>query len=175
LLSRECKTYLSCMAPSEIPSAGYLKWAALETLLQARLGPDATRPRMAEFLGVKYLTLWRLTKVHSDGHRFQATPKTVKTILAALPEATFGDLFDEVERRVNPNDATKRGEAEQLYTVAEIAKKLKCSEDHVYRLIHSRELGFKDIGIRTQKWRIPASAYAAYVNTPTTRPLATAS
>jgi excisionase family DNA binding protein len=128
---------------------------------------------MAEFLGVKYLTLWRLTAKPKNGQRYQATEKTVKAILAALPEATFDDLFDEAEPRINAKAATKRVEAEDLFTVAEVATKLRCSEDHVYRLIRGKELGYKDIGIGSQKLRIPASAYDAYIKTPT-RPLAVA-
>lgn len=163
------------MADSEIPSGGYLKWAALEALLQTHLGADATRPRMAEFLGIKYLTLWRLTSIQKDGHRFQATPRTVKAILAALPEAKFGDLFDKVEERPNPKAATKRVEAERMYTVAEVAKLWSCSDEHVYRLIHTKQLGYKDIGLGgLHKWRVPASAIAAYLDDPTAQPLAVA-
>ncbi len=160
------------MAAREIPAGSYLKWEHLRPLLEDQLGADVTRPRMAEFLNVNYVTFWRLTK--SD-RRFQATPRTVEHVLAAFPNATYDDLFEAAEPRVNPKAATKRGEAEDLFTVAEVARKMRCSEDHVRRLIRNRELGYKNIGIgKHLKLRIPESAYVAYASS-STRPLAAAS
>ncbi len=166
------------MAGSEISSGAYLKWEALESLLQQRLGPEATRPRMAEFLGVRYLTLWRLTKVHGDGHRFRAKPETVKAILARLnatrpdcqPEVTFGDLFEGVEPRAKVSAPPRRAEVEPMFSVLEVSHAWGVSVDQIYRLIHSGQLGHKDVstvdGVKN-KLRVPKSAIDAYLSTPT--------
>ncbi len=163
------------MADVEIPAGSHLKWDRLRPMLQAALGEDATRPRMAEFLGVNYLTLWRLTSKTKNGHRYQATEKTVEQILSALPGATYDDLFEEAEERPK-NAATRAVEApERLYTVVEVAQLWSCSDEHIYRLIHEKKLGYKNIGIGTMKIRIPASAITEYLRDPTAKPMATAS
>lgn len=133
---------------------------------------------MAEFLGVRYLTLWRLTKVHSDGHRFQAKPETVKAILSKLnatrtdgePDVTFGDLFEGTEPRAKVSTPLTRAEVEPMFSVLEVSHAWGVSVDQIYRLIYSGQLGHKNVSTvdgAKNKLRVPKSAIDAYLNTPT--------
>ncbi len=145
------------------PTTGYVRWDQLRALLRERLGDDATRPQMADHLGIKYLTFWRLTTgPGKDGKRFRATEPTVERILAAFPDKDFDDLFTEVEAKPS-TAATKRDEIEKLYTVEQVAERWECSPDKVRRLIHRKQIPYLDIGEGKPKLRIPASAVNAYV------------
>ncbi len=145
------------------PTTGYVRWDQLRDLLRERLGEDATRPQMAEHLGIKYLTFWRLTAgPGKDGKRFRATENTVERILAAFPGKNFEDLFTAVEAKPS-KAATARDEIERLYSVEQVAETWGCSPDKVRRLIHRKQIPYLDIGEGKPKLRIPASAVNAYV------------
>ncbi len=145
------------------PTTGYVRWDQLRDLLRERLGEDATRPQMAEHLGIRYLTFWRLTTgPDKNGKRFRATEPTVERILAAFPDKDFDDLFTAVESKPS-TAAAVRDEIEKLYTVEEVAETWGCSDDLVRRMIHRKEIPYLSIGTGRSKLRIPASAVNAYI------------
>ena len=53
--------------------------------------------------------------------------------------------------------------AEPLYPVREVALLWFCSEDHVYDLINTGQLGSVQLGIGRAKTRVPASAMAKFI------------
>jgi excisionase family DNA binding protein len=53
---------------------------------------------------------------------------------------------------------------EEQLTVAELAKKWRCSRGHIYDLIAAKKLRATDIGEGRAKTRIPESAVAEYLD-----------
>lgn len=143
------------------PRVGYLRWDRLLPLLRERLGDDATRPEMAEHLGIGYVTFWRMT---SGDKRHVASEQSVTAVLAAFPDQTFEDLFDTdgVPARRNRPAKAPTG-PEPLYTVKQVAQAWGCSEYLVYKWIRNREIRAISIGVGRAKLRIPASVYDAHL------------
>lgn len=150
---------------SEIAESGdtlFLRWDRLRSLLADKLGPKATRPDMARYLGIRYMTLWRITSV-KNGRRHPCNPDTVTAIRAKFPDAPNEELFDFVDQpRHNGQPVPPLPQIEQFFTVAQIAQQLNCSPDHIYRLIARNQIAWMDIGIGKPKIRIAASALAVY-------------
>jgi len=61
--------------------------------------------------------------------------------------------------------------SDAMLTIPETAERLRCSENHVYRLIASGDLSCTDIaqrGSRQPKTRVPETAITAFINARTT-------
>lgn len=56
-----------------------------------------------------------------------------------------------------------RVEAEEMFSVLDLAKLWHCSRDHIYDLVAKGELRTVSIGIGRAKTRIPASAAAEFI------------
>ena len=61
--------------------------------------------------------------------------------------------------------------AEEMHTVAELAKAWRCSANLIYRLISGGELRSVNLGSGRAKTRVPASAVAEYMERQTRKPI----
>lgn len=142
---------------------GFLRWDRLHPLLQQRLGEGATRPEMADHLGIGYITFWRLTS-NTNGRRYPASEQVVAAVLATFSDQTFENLFEADglparRRRIK----AEKSNAERLYTVQEAADLWSCSKNDIYKLIHQGKLPTVNLGVGKAKMRVSESALAAYL------------
>jgi hypothetical protein len=103
------------MQPTQPTPAIYLRTAALNQILNAKLGDTARDEDKAAFLGINRVTLWRIrdqqARVGND---------LIVRALRAIPDAGFDDLF-EIRDNPPPRDkvpAPRRRRRSDLQDVA---------------------------------------------------------